>query len=78
VNLFINHDTSGVILVMQSLYTKGIPIGTVLAFMMSIVGLSFPEALLLKKVMKIRLIAIFFSTVGIFIIISGYLFNLIL
>ena len=57
---------------------KGIPIGTAIAFMMAVVGLSIPEATLLKKVMTWKLIAIFFSVVTLCIIISGYLFNLIL
>ena len=48
---------------------------TVIAFMMAVVGLSLPEATLLKKVMTWRLIFIFFSTVTLFIIFSGYLFN---
>jgi len=46
--------------------------------MMGVVGLSFPEAMLLKKVMTWKLIVLFFSTVAFCIIISGYLFNLIL
>ena len=46
--------------------------------MMAVVGLSLPEATLLKKVMTWRLIAVFFSTVAGFIILSGYLFNLVL
>lgn len=57
---------------------KGIPIGTAIAFMMAVVGLSLPEATLLKKVMKWRLIGIFFGTVTLFIILSGYLFNFLL
>ena len=54
---------------------KGIPLGTAIAFMMAVVGLSLPEATLLKKVMTWRLIGIFFGTVAGFIILSGYLFN---
>jgi len=57
---------------------KGIPLGTAIAFMMGVVGLSLPEAMLLKKVMTWKLIAAFFGTVTICIIISGYLFNFIL
>ncbi|MBN2801640.1 MAG: permease [Deltaproteobacteria bacterium] len=71
-------NASGVIPVIQSLIAKGIPVGTALAFMMAVVGLSFPEAMLLKKVMNLKLIAIYFSTTGMAIIVSGYLFNLIL
>lgn len=54
---------------------KGIPLGTAIAFMMAVVGLSLPEATLLKKVMSWRLIGIFFGTVTLLIILSGYLFN---
>jgi uncharacterized membrane protein YraQ (UPF0718 family) len=57
---------------------KGIPIGTAIAFMMAVVGLSIPEATMLKKVMTWKLIAIFFGVVATCIIISGYIFNLIL
>ncbi len=71
-------NASGVIPIIQSLVAKGIPIGTAMAFMMSVVGLSLPEALLLKKVMKLKLIVIYFSSVAISIIVLGYLFNLIL
>lgn len=68
-------NSVGVIPIIQSLVEKGIPIGTALAFMMAIVGLSLPEALILKKVMKTRLILYFFGVVTICIIIIGYLFN---
>jgi uncharacterized membrane protein YraQ (UPF0718 family) len=57
---------------------KGVPIGTALAFMMAVVGLSLPEATLLKKVMTWRLIGIFFGVITFFIILSGYFFNLVL
>lgn len=70
-------NASGILPVVQVLVAKGIPIGTAIAFMMGVVGLSLPEAMLLKKVMTWKLIAIFFGTVTICIIISGYLFNLI-
>jgi hypothetical protein len=71
-------NASGVIPIIESLVAKGIPIGTAIAFMMAVVGLSLPEALLLKKVMKIRLIGTYFGSVGVSIIALGYLFNLIL
>ena len=71
-------NASGILPVIQVLVAKGIPLGTAIAFMMGVVGLSFPEAMLLKKVMTWKLIAIFFTTVAICIIISGYLFNIIL
>ena len=69
---------SGVLPVVQVLVAKGIPLGTAIAFMMGVVGLSLPEAMLLKKVMTLKLIAIFFGVVTLCIIISGYLFNIIL
>lgn len=71
-------NASGMLPVIQVLVAKGIPLGTAIAFMMGVVGLSFPEAMLLKKVMTWKLIAAFFGTVTICIIISGYLFNFIL
>jgi len=71
-------NASGVIPVIQALVAKGVPLGTALAFMMATVGLSLPEALILKKVMKWQLLAAFFGIVGLGIIILGYLFNIIL
>lgn len=68
----------GIIPVIQVLVAKGIPIGTSLAFMMAVVGLSIPEATLLKKVMTTKLVLIFFGVVAGCIMISGYLFNIIL
>ena len=56
---------------MQVLIAKGVPIGTALSFMMAVVGLSLPEALLLKKVMQIRLLVTFFGVVGFCIIGNG-------
>ena len=71
-------NAAGIVPVVEVFVAKGIPLGTVIAFMMAVVGLSLPEATLLKKVMTWRLIAVFFTTVTIFIILSGYLFNIIL
>lgn len=71
-------NASGILPVVQVLVSKGIPLGTAIAFMMGVVGLSLPEAMLLKKVMSLKLIAIFFGVVTLCIIISGYLFNLLL
>lgn len=65
----------GVIPIMQSLVEKGIPLGTALAFMMAVIGLSLPEALILKRVMKIRLLVYFFGITTVNIMIIGYLFN---
>jgi uncharacterized protein len=69
-------NSVGVIPIIQSLVEKGIPLGTALSFMMAIVGLSLPEALILKKVMKTKLLIYFFGVVTICIIIIGYLFNI--
>ncbi len=71
-------NAAGVVPVIQVFVAKGVPLGTALAFMMAVVGLSLPEATLLKKVMTWKLIGIFFGTVTIAIIALGYLFNLIL
>ncbi len=57
------------------LFEKGIPIGTALAFMMAIAALSFPEAVILRRVMKLKLIAIFFGIVTSAIILTGYIYN---
>lgn len=65
----------GVIPIMQSLVEKGIPLGTAMAFMMAVVGLSLPEALILKRAMKLKLLVYFFGVTTIDIIIIGYLFN---
>jgi hypothetical protein len=71
-------SAAGVLPIAQALMGKGIALGTVLAFMMATVGLSIPEALLLKKIMKWQLLAIFFGVVTVSIILSGYFFNLVL
>lgn len=71
-------NAAGVIPIIEVLVAKGVPIGTALAFMMAVVGLSLPEATMLKKVMTWKLIGIFFGTVSFFIIILGYFFNWVL
>ena len=71
-------NAAGIIPVIQVFVAKGVPLGTAIAFMMAVVGLSLPEATLLKKVMTWKLIGIFFGTISTFIIILGYLFNWIL
>lgn len=71
-------NAAGIVPVIEVFVAKGIPVGTALAFMMAVVGLSLPEAILLKKVMKWRLIGIFFGLITVFIIFSGYLFNILL
>ena len=68
-------NAAGIVPVIEVFVAKGIPLGTAIAFMMAVVGLSLPEATLLNKVMTWRLIAVFFITVMLFIILSGYLFN---
>lgn len=69
-------NAAGIVPVIEVLVAKGVPLGTAIAFMMAVVGLSLPEALLLKKVMQWRLLALFFGMVTLLIILSGYLFLL--
>lgn len=71
-------DAVSILPVIESLIGKGVPMGTAIAFMMGAIGLSLPEALLLKKVMKPKLLIGFFTTIGIGMILSGYFFNLVL
>jgi uncharacterized protein len=68
-------NAAGVIPIVSALMEKGAALGTVLAFMMSVVGLSLPEMIILRRVLKPRLIAIFIGVIAIAIIITGYLFN---
>ena len=70
-------NAAGIIPIVQALLEKGASLGTVLAFMMSVIGLSLPETIILKKVLKIQLIGVFVGVVGVGIIIVGYLFNFI-
>lgn len=71
-------NAAGIVPVIEVFVAKGIPLGTALAFMMAVVGLSLPEATLLKKVMTWRLVGIFFGVITFFIILSGCLFNALL
>jgi len=71
-------NAAGTIPIIQALVEKGLPMGTALAFMMSIVAISTPEMIILRKVIKPKLIAIFAGIVSVAIIIVGYLFNAIL
>jgi uncharacterized membrane protein YraQ (UPF0718 family) len=71
-------NAAGTIPIVQALMGKGMPVGTVLAFMMAVTALSFPEAVILKNVLKIRLLLIFFGIVAAAIVGVGYLFNSIL
>lgn len=71
-------NAAGVLPVMEVLVQKGIPLGTAIAFSMAVVGLSVPEGMLLKKVMSVKMLVIFFAVVALCIIVSGYFFNLVL
>lgn len=71
-------NAAGVIPVVQALLAKGAALGTVLAFMMSVIALSLPEMVILRKVLKARLIATFIGVVATGILIVGYVFNLVL
>ena len=70
-------NAAGIIPIVSALMEKGASLGTVLAFMMSVVGLSLPETIILRRVLKPQLIAVFIGTVAIAIIFTGYIFNLI-
>jgi len=71
-------NAAGIVPVIEVFVAKGVPLGTAIAFMMATVGLSIPEATLLKKVMTMKLIAIYFGVVTLFIMLSGFLFNILL
>ncbi|MBI5439612.1 MAG: permease [Deltaproteobacteria bacterium] len=71
-------NAAGIIPVVQALLAKGAALGTVLAFMMAVIGLSLPETVILRKVLKPRLIGVFIGVVGFGILAVGYLFNVIL
>jgi uncharacterized membrane protein YraQ (UPF0718 family) len=71
-------NAAGIIPVVQALLEKGAALGTVLAFMMAVIGLSLPEVIILRKVLKFPLIATFVGVVGVGILIVGYLFNIVL
>lgn len=70
-------NAAGIIPIVQVLLEKGASLGTALAFMMSVIGLSLPEAVILKKVLKLPMIFIFFGIVGAGIILVGFIFNFI-
>jgi uncharacterized membrane protein YraQ (UPF0718 family) len=71
-------NAAGMIPIVSALIEKGAALGTALAFMMSVVGLSLPEAIILRRVLKPQLLVIFFGTVALAIVITGFLFNFIL
>nr|WP_319528091.1 permease [Pseudomonas laurentiana] len=68
-------NAAGIIPIVQALLAKGAALGTVLAFMMSVIALSLPEMVILRKVLKVRLIATFIGVVAVGILIVGYIFN---
>lgn len=70
-------NATGVIPIAESLLRKGVPIGTTLCFMMSVVGASFPEFVLLKQVMKVKLLVIFFIMLLCIFTLTGWIFNFI-
>jgi uncharacterized protein len=71
-------NAAGIIPVVQALLGKGAALGTVLAFMMSVIGLSLPEAIILRKVLKLPLLLAFFGVVAFGIVAVGFLFNALL
>jgi uncharacterized membrane protein YraQ (UPF0718 family) len=71
-------NAAGVIPIVSALMEKGASLGTVLAFMMAVVGLSLPETIILRRVLKPQLIAVFIGVIAIAIIFTGYLFNMVL
>ncbi|MFI3331574.1 MAG: permease [Rikenellaceae bacterium] len=71
-------NAAGVVPIIQVFVAKGVALGTAIAFMMGVVGLSLPEATMLKKVMSWKLIAIFFGTITLFIVALGYIFNFVI
>jgi uncharacterized membrane protein YraQ (UPF0718 family) len=71
-------NAAGIIPIVEALLAKGAALGTVLAFMMSVIGLSLPEMVILRKVLKPTLIATFLAVVGTGILLVGFLFNFVL
>ena len=71
-------NAAGILPLLEALHDKGLPMGTLLAFMMAVVALSLPEMILLRRVLKPQLIAVFVAVVATGIIAVGYLFNAIL
>ena len=68
-------NAAGIIPILQALLEKGASLGTALAFMMSVIGLSLPEMIILRKIIKLPLIVIFISVVATGIMIVGFIFN---
>ena len=70
-------NAAGIIPIVHALLEKGASLGTTLAFMMSVIGLSLPETIILRKVLKMPLIFIFVGVVAVGIILVGYIFNIV-
>ena len=68
-------NAAGIIPVVEALLSKGAALGTVLAFMMSVIALSLPEMIILRKVLTVRLLAVFVGVVSVGILGVGFLFN---
>lgn len=71
-------NAAGIVPIVGTLIEKGASVGTALAFMMSVIGLSLPEAVILKRVLKTPLLITFFAVIAVAIILTGYMFNLVL
>jgi uncharacterized membrane protein YraQ (UPF0718 family) len=71
------NSASGMVPIVYALMEKGLPLGTALAFMMAVSAISFPEMIILRKVLKVKLIAIFAAILTVGIIFTGYLFNMV-
>ncbi len=71
-------NAAGILPLIESLHEKGLPMGTLLAFMMAVVALSLPEMILLRRVLKLPLLGIYIAVVGSSIVAVGYLFNFLL
>jgi len=71
-------NAAGIIPIVSALIEKGASLGTALAFMMAVIGLSLPETIILRRVLKPQLLAVFIGVVGLAIILTGYLFNLVM
>ena len=74
----LNSNAAGMIPIMEILTSRGMAMGTVLAFMMAVIGLSLPEMIILRKVIKLKLLIIFVGILFLAITLTGYLFNIIL
>ena len=71
-------NAAGILPMVEALYAKGLPMGTLLAFMMATVALSLPEVIILRRVLRPRLIAVFVGVTATGILAVGYLFNAVL